>query len=186
MIEKKSLYEWCRIAAEDLPSHPDLKIPFRIVNSSSKMGELMAREFADEIKHADTVHRPFRAIVPCGPKSWYEPFARIVNSERISLKDLVVFHMDECLNWECGELAEDDPYNFRAFMERYFYGAIDAVLNVPAANRNYLSPRTMEAVREKIAQTPVDYTLGVGAGRARRVQPVAQDFVFARHRRRAV
>lgn len=160
MIDKKSLYKWCSVKAGALAGNPDLRIRFRIVDTPGRMGELMAREFCDEIKAAAAAGRQFRAIVPCGPKSWYEPFARIVNAERISMKRVIIFHMDECLDWEGRELAKHDPYNFRSFMETNFYGGIDGELAVPAENRHYLSPATMEKVRVKISEAPVDITLG--------------------------
>ena len=100
MINKKDLHSWCSIPLGDLENHKGLKVRFRLVESSEEMGHLMAREFIDEIIKANNENRTFRAIVPCGPKSWYEPFTNIVNAEKVSLKNVVVFHMDECLDWE--------------------------------------------------------------------------------------
>lgn len=160
MIDARSLYEWCSIPAEKLSGHPDLRVPLRIVKDSEEMGYLMAREFADEIKEANNEGRTLRAIVPCGPKSWYAPFAQIINNERISLINIEVFHMDECLDWEGQLLAENDPYNFKTFMIKYFYGPIDSKLNVRQENRNFLNPFTMHEIAEKISRAPIDITLG--------------------------
>ncbi|MGV8096362.1 MAG: hypothetical protein AB2L24_31285 [Mangrovibacterium sp.] len=159
-INLKSLYKWCKIPAEQLENHPCLKIPFRLVKDSEEMGEIMAREFVDEIKSANAEGRPFRAIVPCGPKCWYVPFARIVNEEKVSLRNMTVFHMDECLNWEGKLLAKNDPYNFRTFMEKYFYGDILSELGVPLANRYFPSPAVIDSIKTKIKEAPVDITLG--------------------------
>ncbi|MEJ7682363.1 MAG: hypothetical protein WKG06_31835 [Segetibacter sp.] len=52
-INIKDLYNWCKIPTEQLINHPDLKIPFRIVSDSREMGEVMARDFAEEIKAAN-------------------------------------------------------------------------------------------------------------------------------------
>ncbi|HBE79149.1 MAG TPA: hypothetical protein DDW65_15450 [Firmicutes bacterium] len=160
MVDIKDLYEWCKIPAEKLEGHRDLKVPFKMVKDSDAMGELMAREFVDEIKAANAEGRIFRAIVPCGPKSWYAPFTRIVNKERVSLKNLVVFHMDECLDWEGKLLAKNDPYNFRTFMEKYFYGGIDSDLAVPLEQRYFMEPSKAELIRSKIQAAPIDLTLG--------------------------
>jgi glucosamine-6-phosphate deaminase len=160
MVDIKDLYEWCRIPAEKLEGHHDLKVPFKMVKDSDEMGELMAREFVDEIKAANAEGRIFRAIVPCGPKSWYAPFTRIVNNERVSLGNLVVFHMDECLDWEGKLLAKNDPYNFRTFMENYFYGGIAGDLAVPLEQRYFLEPSKAELIRTKIQAAPIDLTLG--------------------------
>ena len=159
MINKKDLYHWCSIPAEKLSSEKT-KVPFRLVKDSEEMGALMARELAGEILGANREKRRIRAIIPCGPNCWYAPFAKLVNAEKISLKNLVVFHMDECLDWEGQELDENDPYNFRSFMERHFYGPIEKDLAVPVENRFFLNPGNMLAVKKEINAAPVDITIG--------------------------
>lgn len=156
----KDLYKWCKVPAEQLENHPDLKIPFRLVKDSAEMGEIMAREFVNDIKSANSGDRPFRAIVPCGPKCWYAPFVRMVNEEKVSLRNMTVFHMDECLNWEGKLLPKNDPYNFRTFMEKYFYGGILSELAVPLENRYFPSPATIDNIKAKIKEAPIDITLG--------------------------
>ena len=159
MIEKMKLFQWCRIPAEDLSSK-DTKVPFRIVRSREEMGNIMARELADEIRLAADEEREYRAIIPCGPNCWYEPFTRILNEESISLKHVTVFHMDECLDWEGCLLSENDPYNFKSYMQKHFYGPVRKELEVLPENRHFLEPITMEEIRTKIAEKPVDITYG--------------------------
>ncbi|MGA7771288.1 MAG: hypothetical protein WCA27_34255 [Candidatus Sulfotelmatobacter sp.] len=159
-VSKSDLYRWCRVPARDLPSHPQLKIRFRMVRDSAEMGQLMAEELASLIDSKNARGLPTRAIVPCGPKCWYEPFTNLVNTRRIFLRNLSVFHMDECLDWQGRPLPINHPYNFRAFMERHFYGGIDPDLAVPEAQRFWLLPTTAEQVRVAIEQAPVDLTLG--------------------------
>jgi glucosamine-6-phosphate deaminase len=159
-INLKELYQWCSIPTDHLVNHPALKIPFRLARDSSEMGELMAREFVDLIKEANAAHRPLRAIVPCGPKCWYAPFTRMVNSEAVSLRKLVVFHMDECLDWQGNLLAKNDPYNFRTFMEKYFYGGISPELRVPEEQRFFPAPAVIDTIKTKIAEASIDITLG--------------------------
>lgn len=156
----KQLYQWCCIPSDELLNHPGRKIPFRIVADSAALGEIMARDFADDIKQANREGREYRAIVPCGPKQWYEPFARIVNEERISLKNMICYHMDENLDWEGKLLAPNDPNNFRTFMHKYFYEAVHPDLQVKEENRNYLTPYNYKDLADCIAQEEIDYTLG--------------------------
>ena len=159
-VSKSDLYRWCRIPARDLPSHPQLKVRFRMVRDSAEMGQLMAEELASLIEGKNAAGLPTRAIIPCGPKCWYEPFRNVVNKRRISLRHLSVFHMDECLDWQGQTLPRNHPYNFRTFMEKYFYGGIDRDLAAPEAQRFWLLPSTAEQVRVAIAKAPVDLTLG--------------------------
>lgn len=159
-ITTKELYEWCRIPYEQLEKHPEKKVSFRIVNNSEEMGLLMAHELADEIKSNNLKNRPTRAIIPCGPACWYKPFTELINRENISLKNLVVFHMDECLDWQGRELPLRHPYSFRGFMQNHFYGPIRPELNVPEENRNWLNADNVSEVKSRIAYAPIDITFG--------------------------
>ncbi|MCJ7750148.1 MAG: hypothetical protein MUQ65_03490, partial [Armatimonadetes bacterium] len=104
--------------------------------------------------------QPTRAIIPCGPSCWYKPFTDLVNAERVSLRGLVVFHMDECLDWQGRELPRKHPYSFRGFMEEYFYEPVDAELAVPEENRQWLTADNVEQVKERIWEAPVDIAYG--------------------------
>jgi glucosamine-6-phosphate deaminase len=124
------------------------------------MGAIMARELVDEIQAANAQGRTLRAIIPCGPSCWYEPFTDLVNSEAVSLKAFEVFHMDECLDWQARPLPPGHPYNFRSFMERHFYEPVDPSLAVPEHNRVWLTADNVKEVEERIWSSPVDLTYG--------------------------
>jgi glucosamine-6-phosphate deaminase len=124
------------------------------------MGQLMAEELADVIEANNKQGLPTRAIIPCGPKCWYTPFANLVNMRTLSLRNVEVFHMDECLDWQGQLLPVNHPYNFRSFMEEHFYSNIRPELAVPPGKRHWLSPSTMEAVKVEIGKAPVDITVG--------------------------
>jgi len=160
MIEAKRLYEWCRIPYDELERHPARKVPFRLVRDSAAMGELMARELIQEIRQAGARGQDFRAIIPCGPSCWYRPFTDRVNRERVSLKRFVVFHMDECLDWQGRELPRAHPYSFRGFMEREFYGPVDPALAVPEENRHWPRADNVERIAAAVAAAPIQLTYG--------------------------
>lgn len=159
-ILKTDLYQWCRIPAQQLVNHPQLKVPFRMVANSGEMGRLMAQELVEVIETNNHRGVSTRAIIPCGPKCWYLPFMELVNSRNVSLRNLFVFHMDECLDWQGQPLPTNHPYNFRTFMEKYFYSGIKASLAVPDAQRFWLFPFAAESVREAISASPIDITVG--------------------------
>jgi glucosamine-6-phosphate deaminase len=83
-----------------------------------------------------------------------------VNADKVSLTKLVVFHMDECLDWQGRELPRKHPYSFRGFMEERFYDPIEPALAVPEENRNWLNPNNVEEIRRKIWSATVDITYG--------------------------
>jgi glucosamine-6-phosphate deaminase len=159
-VLKSDLYRWCKIPARDLLTHPGLKVNFRIVADSAEMGQMMARELGDLVDSRNRQKLATRAIVPCGPKCWYGPFTQLVNARGISLKNLFVFHMDECLDWQGRPLPPKHPYNFRTFMEEHFYAGVRPELAVPEAQRFWLSPHTAERVRQEIVKERIDITLG--------------------------
>jgi glucosamine-6-phosphate deaminase len=156
----KDLRRWCSIAVEELCHHPDLRVPLRLVRDSREMGELMAQELAGLIESNNRRGQPTRAIIPCGPNCWYAPWTLMVNSRRLSLKNLFVFHMDECLDWQARPLPRNHPYNFRTFMEQHFYGGIAPELNVPESQRFWLMPDTIERVSAALDAAPIDLTMG--------------------------
>ena len=159
-ITRKELYAWCKIPYQELGNHPGLKAPFRLCLDSNEMGQLMARELVDEIKSHNERGETTRAIIPCGPSCWYKPFTDLVNEERVSLRNLVVFHMDECLDWQGQELPRQHPYSFRGFMEEHFYGPVNAELSVPEEKRYWPNANNVEEISEEIWSAPIDITYG--------------------------
>jgi glucosamine-6-phosphate deaminase len=159
-ITAQDLYGWCRIPYREIENHSPLKVPFRLCQDSADMGRIMARELVDEIEVNNERGEATRAIIPCGPSCWYQPFTDLVNREGVSLKEVVVFHMDECLDWQGQELPRGHPYSFRGAMERDFYEPVDPNLAVPEENRNWLTGNNIEAVKEEIVAAPIDITYG--------------------------
>lgn len=159
-VDTRQLLEWCKIPAEKLPDHPGLRIPYRQVLDSEQMGQLMAEELVEVIEENNQRGLPTRAIIPCGPKCWYVPFTNLVNTRSLSLHNLHVFHMDECLDWQGQLLAANHPYNFRSFMEKHFYGGIHPELAVPEGQRFWLTPESIVRVRQAIDAAPIDITVG--------------------------
>jgi glucosamine-6-phosphate deaminase len=159
-ITARDLVRWCRIPHTRLERHPARRVPFRMVADSAAMGRLMAEELAAEIAAHNRAGKPLRAIIPCGPSCWYKPFTDLVNRERLSLRRLEVFHMDECLDWQGRELPRRHPYCFRGFMEEHFYGPVRRELAVPQAARHWLRPDNIREIADRIASRPIDLTYG--------------------------
>jgi glucosamine-6-phosphate deaminase len=159
-ITPKDLYSYCKIPYSELENHPDLKVRFRLVKDSEEMGRIMAEELFVLIKENNSMTWQTRAIIPCGPSCWYKPFTDLVNAEKVSLNSLIVFHMDECLDWQGRLLPRDHPYNFRSEMEKMFYDPVDPEFRVPESNRFWILPQNIDEIREKIHSAPIDLTYG--------------------------
>jgi len=159
-ITAAELYPWCKIPYDRLENNPGLKVPFRLVRDSDEMGLKMAGELADEIAANNSAGKITRAIIPCGPACWYKPFTDLINKENVSLRNLIVFHMDECLDWQGRELPRRHPYSFRGFMESHFYGPVLPGLSVPAENRKWLNADNINEIKAEIEEATVDITYG--------------------------
>jgi glucosamine-6-phosphate deaminase len=159
-VSPSELYSWCKIPYTELEGNPRFTNTFRLVKDSEEMGSLMARELADLIQENNRQKKMTRAIIPCGPACWYSHFVKIINSEEISLRKFVVFHMDECLDWQGRELPRGHPYSFRGFMEKNFYDPVRKDLSVPEENRNWLNGSNIAEIASRINQAPIDITYG--------------------------
>jgi glucosamine-6-phosphate deaminase len=138
-INPQELFEWCRIPTDQLESHPDARLPLKILPTPDDVHRWTARAMADEVKENNAAGKPTRWILPCGPTRQYPYFARHVNEERISLKNVFVFHMDEGLDWQGRHLPLDHKFSFEGWMRQNFYGPLDEELNVPENQRFFPS-----------------------------------------------
>lgn len=77
---RSDLLRWCRVLAKVLESHPDRKVPLRIVGSSELVAQLMFEELVGLVKRRNAEGLPTRAIVSCGPKCWYPVFRQKVRN----------------------------------------------------------------------------------------------------------
>jgi len=127
---------------------------------SAAMGQIMARELVQIIQGNNERDRVTNAILPCGPLCWYKPFTDLVNREKVDLTRLVVFHMDECLDWQGRLLPKTHPQNFQNYMERNFYEPVSPQLRVAGKNRHWLYPSNAEDISKKILSTEIDITYG--------------------------
>jgi glucosamine-6-phosphate deaminase len=159
-LDLRDLHRWCSVATDDLEGHADLRVPLRICADAAEMAQLMAGELVAAVTEAAAAGATLRAIIPCGPRGWYQPFTDLVNSRRINLAHLVVFHMDECLTWQARPLPAGHPYNFRAFMEASFYGPVDPDLQVPETSRFWPSSANVDQIAGMLADDPADIAYG--------------------------
>src|SRR5512135_3772120 len=99
-IDPEALFAWCRIPAEQLEGNNRAKVRIKILETPDAVHRYVARQMADEVKQNNAAGRPTRWVLPCGPTKQYPLFTALVNDEGISLRDVHVFHMDDCLDWQ--------------------------------------------------------------------------------------
>lgn len=149
---KQELFEWCKIPAADLQTHPKAKAKLRIVASPQMVYQEMAEAMIEEVMENNRKGGPTRWILPCGPRGQYPIFAERVNRERISLKNVHVFHMDDHLDWQGRPLPLDHPFSYQGWMNRNFYGAIDPGVQIPLGQRHFPDVRALDEIAEQMRE----------------------------------
>lgn len=124
----------------------------RILGDPAALADDMAQAMAACLRQAQAEGRGATLIVPVGPVDQYPVFARLVNEERLSLKDTVFVNMDEYLTDDDHWLPLDHPLSFRGFMNRQFYDLLDPELVPPPENRIFPDPRAPQAIGERLEE----------------------------------
>ena len=130
-INTKILFEYCKIPPEKLANHPDLKVKLHVFDKKPDANAFVGDLMADEVIQNNKAGKPTRWVLPAGPMEQYETFIGRVNTERIDLKDVHVFHMDDFLTWEARPLPLNHRYSLEGRMRRQFYGLMDPALKMP-------------------------------------------------------
>ena len=147
------------IAAEDLGKNA--KIPLRVLGDSGEVFYELALEMIREIRENNRTGKQTVMICPVGPVGQYPIFTRLVNQERLSLKNCFFINMDAYLTDKRAYIPESSPLSFRGFMNRQVYGKIDGDLLMPPDQRVFPDPQKPEAVDQLIASLGgVDLALG--------------------------
>ena len=147
----QELFEWCKIPPEKLVGHPKAKVKLKIVPTPQDVYRVFADTLFEEVKTNNEQGRPTRWILPCGPRGEYPLFIERVNRERLSLKNVHVFHMDDHLDWQGRHLPLDHPFSLQGWMRKHFYGPIDPAWNVPDEQRHFPHISRVDEMAEKIA-----------------------------------
>jgi len=164
-IDVKELCKWCSVPAERLENHPDSKIAVRVFQDKNEVPVVAGNMMADEVVANNAKGLPTKWVLPCGPMGQYKIFADRVNKERISLKNVYVFHMDDFLDWQGRPYPEVNNYfSLKANMLADFYGTIDDALNVPQNQRFFPSVYDIDALDKKVAELGGVDTVYAGLG----------------------
>lgn len=100
----------------------------------------MALTMFEEIVSNNRAGKPTVFIVPVGPTEQYPILAKLVNSQRVSLKNVHFFNMDEYLLTPTQRISDDDPMSFHGRMKREFYDRVDKDLVMPESQRHFPEP----------------------------------------------
>ena len=137
------------------------RIPLRVMEREDDMYEEIARIMVDTIKEKNG--EKTLIICPVGPIKQYPVFARIVNEERVSLKNVYFVNMDEYLDEDDELINRESVLSFRSTMDRLCYSLIDPELVMPEEQRIFPIPGREAEIDALIEEIGADLCLtGVG------------------------
>jgi glucosamine-6-phosphate deaminase len=125
------------------------KIPILKLGDSGEVFYEMASEMINEIIRKNIEGKRTVFICPVGPVGQYSIFTRLINKNRISLKNVWFINMDEYLdgdNW----ISMEHPLSFRGFMSKNVYSRIDPGLLMPEEQRIFPDPANLNHITETI------------------------------------
>ena len=164
-ISHEEMLEWCSIPMEQLENHPDSKVDLKIFDSRRLTMERAADMMADEVKKNNAEGKITKWILGSGPEDQFQHFIDRVNNERISLKNLYIFHMDFGLDWNSRPFPEGNNWHSpQGRMKVRFYGKIDPELNVPEEQRIWPRLEDLDYIDNKIEEMGGVDTLWAGIG----------------------
>lgn len=137
-----------QIDAEKLGANS--KIPLLKLGDSSEVFYEIALEMVNTIKQNNISGKKTVFICPVGPVGQYPIFVRLVNRDRVSLKNCWFINMDEYLNDDETYISEDSKLSFHGFMNRTVYDKIDSELVMPPEQRIFPDPKQPEKIGELI------------------------------------
>ena len=139
-----------QISAEDLGKNG--KIPLLKLGDSGEVFYEMALEMVNTIKQHNAEGKTTVFICPVGPVGQYPIFVRLVNRDRVSLKNCWFINMDEYLNDDESYIDFESPLSFHGFMYRTVYSQIDPELLIPEEQRIFPDPKDPDHIRRVIEQ----------------------------------
>ena len=142
--------DYYHISAQELGQ--GAKLPILKLGDSGEVFYEMALEMVSTIRANNAAGKHTVFICPVGPVGQYPIFVRLVNREKLSLKNCWFINMDEYLTDDGQWIDQNDPLSFRGFMARNVYGKIDPELLMPEEQRVFPDPNDLGRIPALIEQ----------------------------------
>jgi glucosamine-6-phosphate deaminase len=119
------------IPRERLAEHPNPEFRISLVDDAHGFYTRFAADLVGRIRAAREEDRAFVAILPVGPMPQYEIAAQMINAERLSLRHVHTFNMDEYADEDGDTAPLSWPGSFQRAMFEGFFDRIDRELRPP-------------------------------------------------------
>jgi glucosamine-6-phosphate deaminase len=114
-----------------LAEHPNPDFRIAVVDDRDAFYRRFAEDLVGRIRAARDAGRTFVAILPVGPMPQYALAARLINEERLSLRHVHAFNMDEYADEDGVTAPPSWPGSFQRAMWERFFGLVDPELRPP-------------------------------------------------------
>lgn len=142
--------DYYAISKKDLGK--DAKIPLVKLGQAGEVFYEAAADMIETISAHNAKKRTTVFICPVGPIGQYPIFVRLVNEQKVSLKNVWFINMDEYLDDNKAYIDIAHRLSFRGFMNRNVYNRIDQDLVMPESHRIFPDPRHPEEIGRMIAK----------------------------------
>lgn len=140
--------EFLKIKGEDLKKG---KVPIDIFVDKETTFKEMANLMVDTIIENNRINKKTLFIVPLGPVGQYKYFAKRVNEEKVSLKNVTFINMDEYMTDDHTLMSDKETLSFKNTMYRLCYNLIDKDLIMDESQRIFPNLENRDFIDEVIA-----------------------------------
>ncbi len=138
------------ISTDEIKNYSNVGV--KIVDNTDILYQSMARSIADVIVKNNNKNNNTKIILPVGPTSQYAILASIINLEKIDMKNVWIFFMDEYLDWESRWISENHPMSFRGFIYKNLFNLIDKSLSLNKEQIIFPNPEDLDFNDNKIKE----------------------------------
>jgi glucosamine-6-phosphate deaminase len=139
------------IPRDRLAEHPNPDFRIRLEDDRDAFYTAFAEDLLGRIRAARDEGRELTLILPVGPMPQYEIAVRTINAERLSLRHVHTFNMDEYADQDGRTAPASWPGSFARAMRERFFGRIDPELRPPDEQIHFPSHDTIADYSERIA-----------------------------------
>ena len=148
--------EACRRAREisrtRLTEHSNPEFRIRIIEDPADFYQAFAADLIDRICAARAEGRQFVVLLPVGPMPQYEIAAAMINEQRISLRHVHTFNLDEYADEDGATAPSSWVGSFQRAMQDNFFGRIDRELRPPESQIHFPTTEMIDRYGDDIAE----------------------------------
>jgi len=149
-VSNKNFQKMMSMPFDEIERWSNVKV--EIVENSNKLYSKMARSIADAVAVNNKAAKISKIILPVGPTPQYKILADIFNREKINLKYLWIFFMDEYLDWQGRLIPESYVMSFRGFMKKNLFSSLDKGLGLDTNQVIWPNPNNLDYNDNKIEE----------------------------------